>query len=86
VLRPGGSAFLTFPNLLSDVYLNAFLNYAEGGEVGNPVRARFYTPEEVRRILTAAGFDLINLAAGVEIEVDCARGAASRPSVSAPET
>ena len=85
VLRPGGSAFFTFPNLLSDVYLNAFLDYAEGGEVGNPARARFYTPEEVRRVLPAAGFDLINLTAGVEIEVDCARGADSRPSASAPE-
>jgi hypothetical protein len=68
------------------VYLNAFLAYAEGGEVGNPVRARFYTPEEVRRILPAAGFDLINVATGVEIEVECARGADSRPQASAPET
>jgi ubiquinone/menaquinone biosynthesis C-methylase UbiE len=85
VLRIGGSAFFTFPNLLSDVYLNAFLAYAEGGEVANPVRARFYTPEEVRRLLPAAGFDLVNLSVGVEIEVDCARGADQRLSASAPE-
>jgi ubiquinone/menaquinone biosynthesis C-methylase UbiE len=78
VLRIGGSAFFTFPNLLSDVYLNAFVDYAEGGEVANPVRARFYTPEEVRRLLPAAGFELVNLAAGVEIEVDCTRGAEAR--------
>jgi ubiquinone/menaquinone biosynthesis C-methylase UbiE len=75
VLRRGGSAFFTFPNLLSDVYLEAFLNYAEGGEVANPARARFYTPEEVGRILPAAGFEVHNLAAGVEIEVDCAKAA-----------
>jgi ubiquinone/menaquinone biosynthesis C-methylase UbiE len=75
VLRPGGSAFFTFPNLLSDVYLDAFLKYAEGGEVANPVRARFYTPEEVRRLLPAAGFDLTEMTAGVEIEVHCARRA-----------
>jgi ubiquinone/menaquinone biosynthesis C-methylase UbiE len=75
VLRPGGSAFFTFPNLLSDVYLDAFLSYAEGGEVGNLARARFYTPEEVGRILPAAGFEVRNLAAGVEIEVDCAKAA-----------
>jgi ubiquinone/menaquinone biosynthesis C-methylase UbiE len=84
VLRPGGSAFFTFPNLLSDVYLNAFLEYAEKGEVNNLARARFYTPEEVRRLLPAAGFDVIELTAGVEIEVQCARGTPSRPSVSAP--
>ena len=75
VLRPGGSAFFTFPNILSDAYLDAFVTYAEGGEVGNPARARFYTPEEVRRILPAAGFEIRNLTAGVEIEVDCARAA-----------
>jgi ubiquinone/menaquinone biosynthesis C-methylase UbiE len=75
VLRPGGAAFFTFPNLLSDVYLNAFLAYAGRGEVENPARARFYTPEEVRRVLPAAGFEVVNLTAGVEIEVDCARTA-----------
>jgi ubiquinone/menaquinone biosynthesis C-methylase UbiE len=73
VLRPGGSAFFTFPNLLSDVYLDAFLNYAEGGEVANPARARYYTPEEVRRLLPAAGFDLSDISAGVEIEIHCDR-------------
>jgi ubiquinone/menaquinone biosynthesis C-methylase UbiE len=74
-LRPGGSAFFTFPNLLSDPYLDAFLNYAEKGEVANPVRARFYTPEEVRRLLSAAGFDLADMTSGVEIEIHCARRA-----------
>jgi ubiquinone/menaquinone biosynthesis C-methylase UbiE len=83
VLRPGGSAFFTFPNLLSDVYLNAFLDYAERGEVCNPARARFYTPEEVRRLLPAAGFDRIILAPGVEIEVTCTRGTDDKRSVSA---
>jgi ubiquinone/menaquinone biosynthesis C-methylase UbiE len=86
VLRSGGTAYLTFPNLLSDVYLNSFLDYAEKGEVNNPARARFYTPEEVRRLLPAAGFDVIELTAGVEIEVQCARGTPSRPAVSAPAT
>jgi ubiquinone/menaquinone biosynthesis C-methylase UbiE len=78
VLRIGGSAFFTFPNLLSDVYLDAFVDYAESGEVANPVRARFYTPEEVRRLLPPAGFEVVNLVAGVEIEVDCTRGAEAR--------
>jgi ubiquinone/menaquinone biosynthesis C-methylase UbiE len=75
VLRPGGAAFFTFPNFLSDVYLEAFLAYAERSEVENPARARFYTPEEVRRLLPAAGFEVVNMTAGVEIEVDCARTA-----------
>jgi ubiquinone/menaquinone biosynthesis C-methylase UbiE len=71
VLRAGGVAYLTFPNLLSDVYLGAFVQYAESGEVRNPARARFYTPEEVRQILTAAGLEVEQLDAGVEILVTC---------------
>jgi ubiquinone/menaquinone biosynthesis C-methylase UbiE len=71
VLRPGGLAYVTFPNLLSDVYLRAFIQYAESGEVRNPARARFYTPEEVRRLLPAAGFAITQLEADVEILVTC---------------
>lgn len=73
LMRLGGKTFLTFPNLLSDEYLSAFLHYVEAGEVSNPARARFYTPEEVRRVLPAAGFDVQSLAAGAEIEVICVR-------------
>jgi SAM-dependent methyltransferase len=71
VLRPGGLAYLTFPNLLSDVYLRAFVQYAESGEVRNPARARFYTPDEVGRLLPAAGLEIEQLEADVEILVTC---------------
>jgi ubiquinone/menaquinone biosynthesis C-methylase UbiE len=71
VLRTGGSAYLTFPNLLSDPYLAAFLAYVDGGEVANRARARFYTPEEVRRLLPAAGFAVDKLEQGTEIVVVC---------------
>ena len=70
VLRPEGRLIVTFPNLLSDTYLDAFLRYAHSGEVANPARARMYTPEEVVRVLTAAGF-ATELDAGVEIWADC---------------
>jgi ubiquinone/menaquinone biosynthesis C-methylase UbiE len=71
VLRDGGRAFLTFPNLLSEEYLRAFLHYVDVDEVGNPARARFYTPEEVERLLPAAGFEIEQLDAGVEIVATC---------------
>jgi ubiquinone/menaquinone biosynthesis C-methylase UbiE len=71
VMRPNAKAFLTFPNLLSDEYLSSFLQYVEAGDVSNPVRARFYTPEEVRRLVPVAGFDIQSFVAGVEIEVTC---------------
>jgi ubiquinone/menaquinone biosynthesis C-methylase UbiE len=71
VLRTGGCAYLTFPNLLTDPYLAAFLAYVDGGEVANPARARFYTPEEVRRLLPAAGFAVDRLEPGIEIVVVC---------------
>jgi SAM-dependent methyltransferase len=61
VLRPGATAYLTFPNLLSDEYLGAFLSYVEAGEVTNPIRARYYTPQEVERLLPVAGFEVVEL-------------------------
>jgi ubiquinone/menaquinone biosynthesis C-methylase UbiE len=76
ILRPDGSAHLTFPNLLSDRYLQDFITYAESGEAGNPARARFYTPQEVERILPAAGFAIRELDADVEIRVSCHPGGA----------
>jgi ubiquinone/menaquinone biosynthesis C-methylase UbiE len=71
ILKPDGRAFLTFPNLLSDTYLQAFLYYAEHDETDNPARARFYTPEEVARLLPAAGFEVESLEADVEIVAVC---------------
>jgi ubiquinone/menaquinone biosynthesis C-methylase UbiE len=68
ILRPGGTAYLGFPNLLSDVYLRSFVAYAESGEAAtNPVRARAYTPQEVERLLPAAGLTVVTLEATVDI-------------------
>lgn len=73
VVRPGGTLFVTFPNLLSDRYLAGLIVYAERGEVSNPARARFYTPEEVARVVPAAGFEIERLEAEVEIRATCRR-------------
>ncbi len=70
VVTTAGTVFITFPNLLSDVYLGAFLDYAHNGQVANPARARMYTPEEVTRVVTAAGFD-VQIEADVEIVAVC---------------
>jgi SAM-dependent methyltransferase len=67
VLRPGGTAYLTFPNILDDGYLAAFVQYAESGEVANPARARFYTPAEVGRVVGAAGFADVSVIEGPDI-------------------
>jgi ubiquinone/menaquinone biosynthesis C-methylase UbiE len=40
MLRPGGRALFTWPNVLDDFFLNTFLAYAHGGEVTNPIRVR----------------------------------------------
>jgi SAM-dependent methyltransferase len=71
VLRPGGTAYLTFPNLLSDTYLDAFIGYVDGGHAATRARARFYTPQEVERILPAAGLPIRRLDPGVEIVAVC---------------
>jgi ubiquinone/menaquinone biosynthesis C-methylase UbiE len=67
MLRPGGTAYLTFPNLLDDGYLASFVRYAETGEVANVARARFYTPSEVERLLAAAGFAGARVGDGADI-------------------
>jgi SAM-dependent methyltransferase len=71
VLRGGGVAYLTFPNLLHDGYLAAFVYYAEAGEVSNKARARFYTPSEVERLVLAAGFSEVELRGGADIVAVC---------------
>jgi ubiquinone/menaquinone biosynthesis C-methylase UbiE len=70
VVKASGVVFVTFPNLLSDTYLAAFMQYARTGETANPARARMYTPQEVGRLLPAAGFD-VDIEAGVEIVAVC---------------
>jgi SAM-dependent methyltransferase len=71
IVRPTGTLVVTFPNLLSDTYLAGFLDYARTGEVTNPARARMYTPQEVERLLPAAGFDIVDIEADVEIFAVC---------------
>jgi ubiquinone/menaquinone biosynthesis C-methylase UbiE len=70
VVKPSGTVFVTFPNLLSDTYLSGFLEYARRGETANPARARMYTPQEVARIVPAAGF-AVDIEADVEIVAVC---------------
>lgn len=71
MLKPGGIAYLTFPNLLYDGYLASFIQYAETGEVANKARARFYTPTEVERITLAAGFDSVELREAPDMVAIC---------------
>lgn len=71
IVRPGGRAYLTFPNLLSDTYLDAFLAHIDAGHVASRARARYYTPQEVARLLPAAGFGVTRLEEGVEIVAVC---------------
>jgi ubiquinone/menaquinone biosynthesis C-methylase UbiE len=71
MLKPGGIAYLTFPNLLYDGYLASFIQYAESGEVANKARARFYTPSEVERVTLAAGFESVELREAPDIVAIC---------------
>lgn len=70
VVRPTGTVMVTFPNLLSDVYLESFLEYVRTGASSYPARARMYTPQEVERILPYAGFS-VTIDAQTEIRAVC---------------
>jgi ubiquinone/menaquinone biosynthesis C-methylase UbiE len=76
VVRPGGTIYLTFPNLLSETYFSGFVSYADSGEVANPVRARLYTEQEVEWILPAAGLELVEVRPETEIRVTARSGGA----------
>ena len=71
MLKPTGRALFTFPNIMSDPYLDAFIAYVDAGEVTNRSRARFYTPQEVHRLLPAAGLAIESIEEGVEIWARC---------------
>lgn len=71
VLRADGIAILSFPNLLADIYLEGFVHYALSGAVANEARARVYTPQEVERVLPAAGFSVVGIEAANEIIATC---------------
>lgn len=70
IIRPSGTVVVSFPNLLSDIYLDAFVLDSAAGGVNNPARARIYTPQEVERLLPAAGFSA-ELKVGTEIYATC---------------
>jgi ubiquinone/menaquinone biosynthesis C-methylase UbiE len=85
VLRPGGAAYLTFPNLLSEAYLRLFLDSVDSRAVANLARTRMYTPEEVMRLVPAAGFRVEGFRAEQEIVVVCrAEPGGSRNAGSSP--
>jgi SAM-dependent methyltransferase len=73
MLRQGGLAMLTFPNLLSETYLKGFVDYAHERASQQLNRARIYTPQEVERLLGAAGFEVVELDAATEIRVTARR-------------
>ena len=66
IMRPTGTAVLSFPNLLSETYLASFREYARTRVSSVRSRARFYTAQEVECVLGAAGFKA-DLEVGTEI-------------------
>ena len=73
VLRPGGRAYFTWPNLFDDFYLDSFLAYAHRGEVANPARARMYTASELECLLPCAGFSAVEVRPEPNIVTICTR-------------
>lgn len=68
VIRPDGTVVLTYPNLMSDNYMECFLKYAHERASNRPDRARIYTPQEVECLVTTAGLRA-ELDEGLEITV-----------------
>ncbi|HEU5001803.1 MAG TPA: class I SAM-dependent methyltransferase [Actinomycetota bacterium] len=75
MLVPGGRALLMFPNILSDDYLQSFIQCAEKGRkaIDNSARPHFYTPPEVERIVQAAGFSSVEVKDGTNMLALCVK-------------
>jgi SAM-dependent methyltransferase len=61
VLRQGGVLWLYVPNLLRDDCFSAFHHFSQPWFVSHPYPLNFYTPQELSRLLVAAGFWLERL-------------------------
>jgi hypothetical protein len=61
VLRRGGVLWLYVPNLLRDDHFAAFHHFSQPWFVAHPYPMNFYTPQEISRLLVAAGFWLERL-------------------------
>jgi ubiquinone/menaquinone biosynthesis C-methylase UbiE len=61
VLRQDGVLWFYVPNLLRDDGLAAFHHFSQPWFVSNPNPMNFYTPQEIGRLVVAAGFWLENL-------------------------
>lgn len=60
VLKENGKAYLQFPNILCDCSLDVFLSSAKN-KYRSIARMRYYTPEEVEKIVKRLGFEIISL-------------------------
>jgi SAM-dependent methyltransferase len=68
VLRQGGVLWLYVPNLLRDDCFAAFHHFSQPWFVSHPYPMNFYTPQEVARLLAAAGFWLEHLNDEMRVE------------------
>ena len=67
VLRPGGRAYLQFPNLLHDPYFGSFLSSVKRYRQRGVGRVRYYTEPEVRKVLEGTGFTVASVEVDSEI-------------------
>jgi ubiquinone/menaquinone biosynthesis C-methylase UbiE len=68
VLRQGGVLWLYVPNLLRDDCFAAFHHFSQPWFVAYPYPMNFYTPQEISRLLVAAGFWLERLSEEMRAE------------------
>jgi SAM-dependent methyltransferase len=68
VLRRGGVLWLYVPNLLRDDCFAAFHHFSQPWFVSHPYPMNFYTPQEIGRLLVAAGFWLERLSDEMRVE------------------
>jgi SAM-dependent methyltransferase len=69
VLKQNGVLWFYVPNLLQDDHLAAFHHFSQPWFVSHPYPMNFYTPQEISRLVVAAGFWLEYLNDEMRVEV-----------------
>jgi len=69
VLKPGSSVYLDFLNILNTWNLKMFINHSKRYKYESVAKLRYYTKNEVRALLNAIGFKVLEITVDIYIRV-----------------
>ena len=75
VLKPGGKMYFNVPNFFDDENFENFMEkYVKNPSSRTAIKMRYYCPEEVKKIMSSVGFEIVSLKANPDIEILARKG------------